>query len=173
QARAVEKCYHETSLISADQVYAQLPSLGPGVTGGLTVPGEAVIDAWSVPLALATEAVDRGATFLREHRVTGIEPGESTTTIRTDRGDVTTRWVVNAAGLGADAVDAMLGYDRLEVHPRKGELLVYDKLAAGLVDTIVLAAPSKAGKGVLISPTIFGNVMLGPTADDMEDKTDT
>lgn len=173
QAKAVANGYHETTLISAEQVYAQLPSLGPGVTGGLTVPGESVIDAWSVPLALATEAVERGARFLREHRVTGIEPGESTTTIRTDRGDVTARWVVNAAGLGADAIDAMLGHDRLEVHPRKGELLVYDKLAAGLVDRIVLAAPSKAGKGVLISPTIFGNVMLGPTAEDLEDKSDT
>ncbi|HIZ38264.1 MAG TPA: NAD(P)/FAD-dependent oxidoreductase [Candidatus Ruania gallistercoris] len=173
QAKAVANGYHETTLISAEQVYAQLPSLGPGVTGGLTVPGESVIDAWSVPLALATEAVERGARFLREHRVTGIEPGERTTTIRTDRGDVTARWVVNAAGLGADAIDAMLGHDRLEVHPRKGELLVYDKLAAGLVDRIVLAAPSKAGKGVLISPTIFGNVMLGPTAEDLEDKSDT
>ena len=173
QAKAVANGYRETTLISAEQVYAQLPSLGPGVTGGLTVPGESVIDAWSVPLALATEAVERGASFLREHRVTGVDPGESTTTIRTDRGDVTARWVVNAAGLGADAIDAMLGHDRLEVHPRKGELLVYDKLAAGLVDRIVLAAPSKAGKGVLISPTIFGNVMLGPTAEDLEDKSDT
>lgn len=173
QAKAVQNGYHETTAISAAEVYAQLPNLGPGVAAGLTVPGEAIIDAWSVPLALATEAVERGATLLREHRVTGIEPGKTATTIRTDRGEVTARWVVNAAGLGADAIDAMLGYDRIEVHPRKGELLVYDKLAARLVDTIVLAAPSKAGKGVLISPTIFGNVMLGPTAEDIEDKADT
>lgn len=173
QAKAVDNGYHRTEVIGADEVYARIPSLGPGVTGGLTVPDEAVIDAWSVPLAFATEAVTRGATFLREHRVESVDVGPTTTTIRTDRGDVTARWVVNAAGLGADAIDAMLGYNRLEVHPRKGELLVYDKLSAALVDTIVLAAPSKAGKGVLISPTIFGNVMLGPTAEDMEDKADT
>ncbi|QDB79628.1 FAD-dependent oxidoreductase [Georgenia wutianyii] len=173
QAKAAANGYHQTSLISAEEVYAQLPSLGPGVTGGLLVPDEAVIDAWTVPLAFATEAVQRGATFLREHRVTGVEVGPERTTVRTDRGDLSARWVVNAAGLGGDVIDAMFGYDRLRVHPRKGELLVYDKLAAGLVDRIVLAAPSKVGKGVLISPTIFGNVMLGPTADDMEDKTDT
>src|SRR5690606_13987951 len=71
------------------------------------------------------------------------------------------------------AIDAMFGFDRLEIHPRKGELLVFDKLASRMVDKIVLAAPSKVGKGVLISPTIFGNVMLGPTAEDMEDKADT
>lgn len=173
QAKAVENGYQKTELIDAEHVYAELPNLGPGATGGLTVPGEAVIDAWSVPLAFATEAVNRGATFLRERRVVGVEVGEDTTTIRTDRGEITSRWVVNAAGLGGDAIDAMFGYDRLVVHPRKGELLVYDKLAAALTGKIVLAAPSKAGKGVLISPTIFGNVMLGPTADDMEDKTDT
>ncbi|MGC5617581.1 NAD(P)/FAD-dependent oxidoreductase [Georgenia sp. Z1491] len=173
QAKAEANGYHATEIIGADEVYARIPSLGPGVTGGLTVPDEAVIDAWSVPLAFATEALARGATFLREHRVASVEVGPATTTIRTDRGDVTARWVVNAAGLGADAVDAMLGHDRLDVHPRKGELLVYDKLAAPLVDTIVLAAPSKAGKGVLVSPTIFGNVMLGPTAEDMTDKADT
>ncbi len=67
----------------------------------------------------------------------------------------------------------MFGYDRIKVHPRKGELLVFDKLAARLASKIVLAAPSKVGKGVLISPTSFGNIMLGPTADDMEDKADT
>ena len=173
QEKARQNGYHESSLIPPEEVYRRIPSLGPGVTGGLSVPGESVIDAWSVPLALATEAVERGATFCRGYRVTAIEPGETYTTIRTDRGELTARWVVNAGGLGADLIDGMLGYDRLQVHPRKGELLVYDKLAAQLVDTIVLAAPSKAGKGVLISPTIFGNVMLGPTAEDLEDKTDT
>lgn len=173
QARAVENGYEQTEVIPSEEVYAQIPSLGPGVTGGLTVPGEAVIDAWSVPLALATEAVERGTTFLREHRVTGVDVGDEYTTMHTDRGDVTARWVINAAGLGADAIDVMFGFDRIKVHPRKGELLVYDKLAAPLVNKIVLAAPSKLGKGVLISPTIFGNVMLGPTADDMEDKSDT
>lgn len=173
QDKAVQNGYHETTLITAEQVYAELPHLGPGVAGGLTVPGECVIDAWTVPLAFATDAINRGAIFLSEHRVTGIESGVDTTTIRTDRGDVETRWVINAAGLGGDVIDAMLGYQRLEVHPRKGELLVFDKLAAPLATKIVLAAPSKAGKGVLISPTIFGNVMLGPTADDIEDKTDS
>ncbi|HLR56969.1 MAG TPA: NAD(P)/FAD-dependent oxidoreductase [Beutenbergiaceae bacterium] len=170
--RAEANGYYETSLLSAQEVYEHVPSLGDGVTGGLNVPGEAVIDPWSVPLAFATEAVSRGAELLRSRRVVRVDVG-STTTLYTNQGPVTTRWVINAAGLGADGVDKMFGYSRLKVHPRKGELLVYDKLAAGLVDKIVLAAPSKAGKGVLISPTIFGNVMLGPTAVDIDDKGDT
>ena len=94
QAKAVDNGYDETTIIGPDEVYRQLPDLGPGVTGGLVVPGEAVIDAWTVPLALATDAVNRGATFLRERRVTSVEVGPGATLIHTDDGDISARWVV-------------------------------------------------------------------------------
>jgi glycerol-3-phosphate dehydrogenase len=81
--------------------------------------------------------------------------------------------VVNAAGLGCDLIDQMFGYDRFHVTPRRGELLVFDKLARPLVSKIVLPVPTARGKGVLISPTIYGNIMLGPTAEDLEDRTAT
>ncbi len=93
--------------------------------------------------------------------------------LHTARGDITARWVINAAGLGCDLIDAMAGYHRFTVTPRRGELLVFDKLARPLVDKIVLPVPSKVGKGVLVSPTIYGNVMLGPTAEDLSDRTAT
>ena len=80
---------------------------------------------------------------------------------------------MNAAGLGADAVDRLFGFDRFTVTPRRGELLVFDKQARPLVNRIVLPVPTKLGKGVLVSPTIYGNVMLGPTAEDLPDKTAT
>jgi glycerol-3-phosphate dehydrogenase len=95
------------------------------------------------------------------------------TRLATTGGDVTARWVVNAAGLGADHLDAMFGHDRFTVTPRRGELLVFDKLARPLVPCVVLPVPSSAGKGVLVSPTIYGNVMLGPTAEDVDDRTAT
>lgn len=173
QENAIKNGYLQTEIIGVDEVYRQLPHLGSGVTGGLTVPGEAVIDAWSLPIGLVTDAVNRGATLLLGHHVEAIETSECETRIHTSGGDVHAQWVINAAGLGSDAIDELFGYDRLKVHPRRGELLVFDKLAARLADKIVLAAPSKAGKGVLISPTAFGNLMLGPTSEDMEDKSDT
>ena len=72
-----------------------------------------------------------------------------------------------------DEIDRMFGYDRFRVTPRRGELLVFDKLARPLVNTIVLPVPTSRGKGVLVSPTIYGNVMLGPTAEDLDDRTAT
>ncbi|MDQ7993636.1 MAG: FAD-dependent oxidoreductase, partial [Propionicimonas sp.] len=75
--------------------------------------------------------------------------------------------------LGGDLVDRAFGYERFAVTPRRGELFVFDKLARPLVNEVLLPVPSSKGKGVLISPTIYGNVMLGPTAEDLTDRTDT
>jgi glycerol-3-phosphate dehydrogenase len=165
--------YQHCEIVGADAVYAAVPHLGPGALGGLTVPDESIICTWTVNLALATDAVNRGTTLLTGHRVDGVELGAETTMLRTARGPVGARWVVNAAGLGADVIDALFGFHRFTVTPRRGELIVYDKLARPLVDRIVLPVPTSRGKGVLVSPTIYGNVMLGPTSEDLDDRTAT
>ncbi len=165
--------YQHCELIDAGAVYDRLPHLGPGALGGMTVPDESIICTWTVNLALATDAVNRGAALLTSHRVEHIDAGGDATTLHTSAGQLRARWVVNAAGLGADIIDRLFGHQRFTVTPRRGELIVYDKLARRLVDKIVLPVPTAIGKGVLISPTIYGNVMLGPTADDIEDRTAT
>jgi glycerol-3-phosphate dehydrogenase len=165
--------YHETFLIDADAVYEREPHLGPGALGGLVVPGESIICPWTTTLAYATEAKARGVDLLLGRTVTGIEVGTDATTLQTSRGPISARWVVNAAGLGSDHLDQAFGYDRFTITPRRGELFVFDKLTRPLVSEVLLPVPSAKGKGVLISPTIYGNVMLGPTAEDLTDRTDT
>jgi glycerol-3-phosphate dehydrogenase len=86
---------------------------------------------------------------------------------------VRTRFLVNAAGLRSDELHRLAGFGGFTVTPRRGELIVFDKLARPLVSHILLAVPTPTTKGVLIAPTVFGNVMLGPTADDVDDKTAT
>lgn len=173
QAKARANGYDRSRILSAEEVRAALPTLGPGALGGLDVPDESIICPWTPSIAFATEAVDDGAALLLNHRVQSVDVGRDKTTLRTDRGDITTRWLVNAAGLGSDTLDRELGHDRFTVTPRRGELLVFDKLAGDLLDKIVLPVPSKLGKGVLVSPTVYGNIMLGPTAEDLDDKTAT
>jgi len=172
-AKAVANGYERGELIDVDEVYRRIPHLGAGALGGLVIPDESIVCSWTSALAFATEAVQRGAALMLRHRVTGIDVGAERTVLRTDRGEVTARWVVNAAGLGADVLDRMLGHDRFTVVPRRGELIVFDKLARPLVEHIVLPVPTARGKGVLVSPTIYGNVMLGPTSENIEDRTDT
>lgn len=173
QEKACANGYDRTFIIDAEEVYAQLPHLGEGALGGLVVPGESIICTWTTNLALATEAVLRGTHLALGHEVRGIDLGAEITIIETSAGPVRTRWVVNAAGLDGDHIDRLFGHDRFTITPRRGELIVYDKQARPLVDRIVLPVPTSKGKGVLVSPTIYGNVMLGPTAEDIEDKSST
>jgi glycerol-3-phosphate dehydrogenase len=173
KAKAAANGYQNCEIVDAPTVYQHVPHLGDGALGGLTVPDESIICTWTTNLALATDAVNRSATLLLNHEVRSVEVRDDATTLYTSAGPVETRWVVNAAGLGADILDREFGFQRFTVTPRRGELLVYDKLARPLVDKIVLPVPSAVGKGVLVSPTIYGNVMLGPTAEDLDDRTAT
>lgn len=173
QEKAVKNGYAKCEIVGSDEVYRRVPDLGPGALGGLTVPDESIICPWTTPLAFATEAKARGVEFYLDCRVESVEAGADTTVLRTSSGDITTRWVINAAGLGGDVIDRMLGFDRFTIVPRRGELFVFDKLTRPMANTIVLPVPTEKGKGVLISPTIFGNVMLGPTSENLVDRTDT
>jgi glycerol-3-phosphate dehydrogenase len=183
-AKARQNGYDRSLIVDAGQVYRELPHLGPGALGALAVPDESIICTWTTTLALATEARLRGSELLLNARVHGIDTRNATgdttgntggqaTVVHTTAGDVRARYVVNAAGLGCDTVDRLFGYDRFTVTPRRGELLVFDKQARPLTDRIVLPVPTRLGKGVLVSPTIYGNIMLGPTAEDLADKTAT
>ncbi|BDX34994.1 FAD/NAD(P)-binding oxidoreductase [Mycobacterium antarcticum] len=171
--KAERNGYHACEIVSADEVYQRVPHLGPGALAGLTVPGESIICTWTTNLALATEAVRRGVELRRGAEVTDVVVTGDHTTVVTTAGDVTARWVINAAGLGADHVDAAFGHRRFTVTPRRGELLVFDKLTRPMVPCIVLAVPSSRGKGVLVSPTIYGNVMVGPTSENLDDRAAT
>ena len=177
QQKAVRNGYAHTEIIGAERVYRELPHIGPGALGGLTVPGESIICTWTTNLALATDAVRRGTALLLGRWVRAVTADADgrgrVTVLHTDRGDVRARWVVNAAGLGGDELDRLFGHDRFRITARRGELLVFDKQARPLVDRIVLPVPGARGKGVLVSPTVYGNVMLGPTAEDLTDRTDT
>ena len=173
QAKAAANGYARCEIVDAYEVYTRVPRLGPGALAGLTVPDESIICPWTTTLAYATEAQARGATLLMNHVVTAVDVRDDVTVLTTTAGEISARWVVNVAGLGGDVIDTMYGYERFTVVPRRGELFVFDKLARGLVDVIVLPVPSSRGKGVLVSPTIYGNVMLGPTSENLVDRTDT
>ena len=93
--------------------------------------------------------------------------------LRTTSGPVRAGWVVNAAGLGSDHLNRRFGHDEFTIAPRRGQLIVFDKLARPLLSSILLPVPTERTKGVLVAPTVYGNVLLGPTAEDIEDREDT
>ena len=173
-AKARANGYDAVEVIDAATVRGLEPHLGLGVTGGMLVPGEHIIDPWTTPLAFATDAVANGCALLTGFRVTGFEAeADATTLTAADGRTVHTRFVVNAAGLHGDTLDRLAGFDSFTVRPRRGELIVFDKFARPLLSRTILPVPTKHTKGVLVAPTVFGNVMLGPTADDIDDRSAT
>ncbi|MEU8619563.1 FAD-dependent oxidoreductase [Streptomyces sp. NPDC048623] len=173
--KAVRNGHHDTRPLSAAELYAREPHLGPGALGALDVPGESIVCPWSTPLAYVTQAVRSGVDLYLNCPVEKVRPGGPGAPHRlvTRRGVLRTRFLVNACGLYADAFDALLGRTDFTVTPRRGQLIVFDKFARSLVRHILLPVPGPLGKGVLVAPTVYGNVLLGPTAEDLADKTAT
>jgi glycerol-3-phosphate dehydrogenase len=170
--------YHPVRELTAAEVYASEPHLGPGALGALEIPDESIVCPWTTSLAFATEAVRAGVRLMLSTRVTavraaGSERASGSHEVATSAGIVRCRWLVNAAGLDSDTIDRMLGGGGFSIRPRRGELVVFDKLARPLLRHILLAVPTAVTKGVLITPTVYGNVLLGPTAENIADRTDT
>ena len=173
KTKAHENGVTSAQLVDASEVRRREPHLGPGARAGLEVPGESIIDPWSVTLAFATEAVANGLDLRRSTRVVSVTSDADLHEVKLDQGSVKARWVVNAAGLASDTIDRLFGHDGFTITPRRGQLIVFDKFARQLLNEILLPVPTERTKGVLVSPTAWGNVLLGPTAEDLEDRTDT
>ncbi|MER5211840.1 FAD-dependent oxidoreductase [Streptomyces sp. NPDC002838] len=171
--KAERNDHHATRLIGPAELYEREPRLGPGALAALHVPGEGVICPWTTTLAYATQAVRHGVDLHLNSPVERVSRQDGTHVLATGRGTLRARWLVNAAGLYADTLDRHLGHRDFSVTPRRGQLLVFDKLARDLVRHILLPVPTALGKGVLVAPTVYGNVLLGPTAEDLDDKRAT
>lgn len=165
--------YARIEVKSQSQVYELEPNLGVGALGGLLVPDEGLLDPWSIVIALATDFVVNGGTLRRKAAVTGAVHEAGAHELHTPAGPVRAAWVINAAGLNSDVVDRLLGHEGFTITPRRGQLIVFDKLARSLVKHVILPVPTATTKGVLVAPTIYGNVLLGPTAEDLTDKAAT
>jgi len=142
--------------------------------GTLEIPGEAVTDPAAYTLALAHSAQLHAAQMLTSFRVSAIErTSTGTLLVRSEDGAVVSALVaVNCAGLQADAMARMVGDDSFEIYPRKGEFLVFDQPTGSQLERILLPVPTKRTKGVLVFPTVDGKLIAGPTAVDLEDKSD-
>lgn len=172
-AKAHQNGVTDVRPVTVEEIYQREPHLGPGALGGLLVPGEGILCTYSVPLACAMQAVVNGVTLRLNHPVEHASREDGVYHLEGSGGGVRARYVVNAAGLHSDTIDRLFGHDDFTVTPRRGELIVFDKLARPLVQHVLLPVPTATTKGVLISPTVYGNILLGPTAEDLPDKTET
>ena len=160
----------DVHLIAPSELYVREPNLATGALGAVLVPGEHVIDAWSAPLAYALQAISHGAEVRRATRIDGGDWRGTHWILDTSGDRVCARVVVNAAGLYGDRIEAIARTAPFSIQPRKGQFAVFDKSAYALVKAIVLPVPTERTKGVLISRTAYGNLIVGPTAEEVEER---
>jgi glycerol-3-phosphate dehydrogenase len=172
-AKAEANGYRRAGRITLAELYRREPKLGAGAAGAVSIPDESIICPWSTSIAFATEAVTAGVELRLGVEVTDVSRDEDAWLLQTTEGAVRADWVINAAGLGSDLLDRRFGHDDFSIAPRRGQLIVFDKQSRSLLSSILLPVPTERTKGVLVAPTVYGNVLLGPTADDIVDRGDT
>lgn len=160
-------------ILSGGQVLDMEPNLNPGVVGALYAPTAAIVNPWGLAIALAETAVKNGAELHRNSAVTGIRREGDHYHIETASGSFDTRYIVNAAGTHSDEISDMAVKPFFRILPVKGEYYLLDKSQGGVVSHVIFQPPKKEGKGVLISPTVHGNLIVGPTADPADGPDDT
>ncbi len=162
----------EAALLDSAAVYRRWPHFGPGIRCGLWLPDEAIVDPFSTPHAYALDALANGVEIRRGWAVRRTERKDAGWVLHADEGSLEASLVVNAGGIRADRVEALAGFADFEIRPRRGQYIVLDKAARALHDVIAMPAPTPTTRGILITPTIFGNVLVGPTAEDVADRDD-
>jgi glycerol-3-phosphate dehydrogenase len=156
--------------IDSDEVLAREPHLARDIRGGIIVPGEAVIDPWSAPLAYALQGLANGGTILRGSEVRSGSLVDGVWTVETINTAIRAGVVINCAGNFGDLVEAIARPSRFEIRPRNGQFVVLDKTASRLAHSILLPVPNDRTKGVVITRTVFGNLLIGPTAEEQSER---
>jgi len=173
----IEKQAHQNHvdnvhIIDSKELFKREPCLTRSALGAVSIPGEFVIDPWSSPLAYITQAVLNGAQVRFNYAVSsGKFDGDGWLLKSMSGEEVAAKYVMNCAGLYGDQLDeALLGRSEFSIKPRKGQFVVYDKAASALLKSIILPVPTQRTKGVVLTRTIFGNLLLGPTAQEQDDR---
>ena len=160
-------------ILKKEEVLGMEPNVSDEVYAALYAPTAGIVCPFHLNIALAENAYDNGIEFKFDTEVLEIEKAEKGFVVRTNQGEVTTDYIVNAAGVYADKFHNMVSEKKIHITPRRGEYLLLDKTAGNHVHKTIFALPSKLGKGVLVTPTVHGNLLVGPTAIDIEDREGT
>ena len=160
-------------IVDAQRLHELEPNVSKNAVAALWAPTGGIVCPFNMTIALAENANANGVDFRFNTKVTGFARGEEGWTVHTEQGDFQTRYVVNAAGVYADVLHNMVSARKLHITPRRGDYCLLDRQVGGFVSHTVFQLPGKLGKGVLVSPTVHGNIIVGPTAIDIEDRDGT
>ncbi len=159
-------------IVEKEELMQLEPNLSEEAVCALLAPSAAIVNPWEYGLAMAETAVRNGTEIMLEAEVNAIDKEDGCWIIRTSKGDIKAKYVINAAGVNSDDIHNMVADETFKIIPSAGEYYLLDKSEGTRVSHVVFQCPNKDGKGVLVSPTVHGNLIVGPNAVSSE-KDDT
>ncbi len=159
-------------LTSKDEVARIEPNVSPEVIGALYAPSAGITCPYELVYGAVENAIENDTVLMLETKVNDIKYEANVFTLKTNREPILSRFVINASGVYSDQVSEMVGDKHFFIRPRKGEYLILDKSQGRQVSTVVFQTPSDKGKGILVTPTVDGNLLIGPNSEDTDDRED-
>lgn len=157
-------------IVEQEELRAMEPNISEDAVAALYAPTAGIVCPFGMNIAFAENACANGVEFKFDTEVQGVHKTEKGWAVDTSQGQFEGRCVVNAAGVYADTIHNMVSDKKIKITPRRGDYCLLDKSAGNHVSSVIFALPNKYGKGILVSPTVHGNLLVGPTAIDIEDK---
>ena len=159
-------------IVRRDELVELEPNIGDTAVGALVAPTSSIVCPYELTIAGVENAVTNGAEFLRNCEVTDIDYIDDEFKLTTSLGEISAEYVINAAGVHSGKIASLIGDASIEIVVRHGDYYLLDKSQGSLVSRTIFQCPTKMGKGVLVSPTVDGNLIVGPSAEDIDDGDD-
>jgi len=161
-------------VLTQNELREKEPFISEEAAGALYAPSAGIVCPYGLAIAAAGNAMDNGAELLTEFKVCDIKKTENTFSLIAEDGrSVSAKYVINCAGVYSDKIASFIGDTSFSVSPRYGQYILFDKKESSKATHTIFQCPSRSGKGVLVTPTVHGNLLIGPTAENGEDKEDT
>lgn len=171
--RGIENGVEDLKLLNRDECLQLEKNLHDDVIGALVAPTSAIVDPWEYTIAMAETAIRNGTVLKLDSKATAIDDHKDSFTIHTPNETINAKYIINAAGVKADEVHSLIGGDNFKSMPVRGQYFLLDKSAGDLTKHTLFQCPSALGKGVLIAPTVHGNLIVGPDSERISDPNDT
>ncbi len=160
-------------ILDRDEVREREANLNEEIIGALYAPTAGIVGPWELAVALAENAADNGVEIRLDSKVMDIQKIEGGYCLSIGEEILEAKYVINCAGVYAGELNNMVSRKDFEIFPRRGQYNILDKSAGNIINHVIFQAPNRLGKGTLVTPTVHGNLLVGPDAEDIDDKENT
>lgn len=168
--RGIENKVSNIRIVDREELLKLEPNINPKAKGALLSETAGIVGPWELAIALAENAMNNGVELSLNSEVIDIKKTDKGYKVYTNDKEINTRYVVNAAGVFADKIHNMIAEPEFKITPRRGQYFLLDKSAGDIVSRVVFQCPTDKGKGVVVLPTVHGNLLVGPDSQNILDK---